>query len=308
MRSCSRNYWELILVTLSLCVVGTEAFAADTNSELQWFADLAKTNNGKAFCAPPTTTIKELVEAFSKVAKQHREWNGQVSDEQALRALAESYPCSNVGVPETRRSANEGVSQTIDGYRQKGTSIHWVAPIFSQLVSTSVPAGFQALPVYEATLPGPRYMRESVLEGENEKEWTQMITITGAKELSASANFTLQAFVERMAAGYKKACPDSFSGVSVPVGKISGYDTFSAIVSCGTSPMTQGRTSESAMILAIKGQRDYYTVQWAERSKASTAPLAIESAKWIQRFHSLSPIRVCAIIPGEAAPYPSCVD
>ncbi len=308
MRSCVTNYFGPIFWALSLCVLGTESFAEDANSELQWFTNLAKTNNGKVFCAQPTTTIKDLIEAFSKVAKQHPEWSDQVNDDQVLRALAERYPCASGGSSQTRGSANDSVSQTIDGYRQKGSSIHWIAPIFSQLVATSVPAGFKALPVYEATLPGPRYMREAVLEGENANEWTQMITITGAKDLSDNANLTLQGFVERMAAGYKKACPDSFTASSVPVGKISGYDTFGAIVSCGTSPMTQGRTSESAMILAIKGQHDYYTVQWAERSKPSVGPLAIDSAMWIQRFHALAPIKVCAIVPGEAAPYPSCVD
>ncbi len=205
-------------------------------------------------------------------------------------------------------SANDDVSQTMDGYRRNGASIHWIAPIFSQLVATSVPTGFTALPVYEATLPGPRYLRETVLEGENADDWTQMITVTGAKDLSDRPNVTLQGFVERMAGGYKKACPDSFSAASVPVAKISGYDTFGAIVSCGTSPMTQGRTSESAMILAIKGQHDYYTVQWAQRSKPSSGPLAIDSAMWIERFHALAPIKVCAIIPGESAPYQSCVD
>jgi len=198
--------------------------------------------------------------------------------------------------------------RTIESFRQKGASISWIAPIFSQLVSTSVPRGFQSLPVYEATLPGPRYMRENVLEGETDKAWTQMITTTGAKEWGVNPRVTLQKFVEGMAAGYRRACPDSFSAVSVPVGKISGYDAFSAIVSCGTSPLTEGRTSESAMILAIKGERDYYTVQWAERSTASSTPVEIDVGKWIQRFKALAPIKVCSIVPGEAAPYPSCAN
>jgi hypothetical protein len=199
-----------------------------------------------------------------------------------------------------------GMTQSVEGYRAKGASITWIAPVFSQLVSTSMPKGFNAVPVYEATLPGPRYMRENVLEGENENEWTQMITITGAKDLASNPDLTPQKFVERMAAGYKRACPDTFSAAKVPLGNVSGYEAFGAVVSCGKSPLTQGRTSESAMIIGVKGERDYYTVQWAERSAASATPIEIDAAKWMQRLSGIGPIKICAIVPGEAAPYPSC--
>jgi hypothetical protein len=127
------------------------------------------------------------------------------------------------------------------------------------------------------------------------------------KNLAANPQLTPQKFVESMANGYQKRCPSSFSIVGVPTGQISGFEAFSAIVSCGTSPLTGGRTSEAAMILAIKGQQDYYTVQWAERSAPSAAPLTVDRAKWIQRFHALAPIKICPIVPGESPPYTSCV-
>lgn len=282
--------------------------AADANSEVQWFITLAKANNGKAFCASPTTTIKELLEVFSQFVKEHPELNGRVNDEQTLRALADHYPCASSTPSELGHTDVNSASQGVESYRQKGYSLKTITPIFSQLLSMSLPKGFQPSAVYEATLPGPRYMRESVLKGENEKEWTQMITITGAKGLASNPNVTPQKFVENMAGGYKKACADSFSVIGIPVGKISGFDTFSAIVSCGASPLTAGRTSESAMILAIKGERDYYSVQWAERAAPSSAPIAIDTTKWIEKFNKLVPIKLCPIVPGESAPYPSCVD
>jgi hypothetical protein len=34
---------------------------------------------------------------------------------------------------------------------------------------------------------------------------------------------------------------------------------------------------------------------------------AIDEAKWRERLRQLQPIRFCPIVPGEAAPYPSCV-
>jgi hypothetical protein len=301
------RFTAVILCVLSLGFSCMRSNAEDQNQEIQWFMSLAKQNNGKAFCAPPTTTVRELLSAFAAFSKAHPELNGQINDEQTLRALAERYPCTSSAATAANRGNPPGASQATQAYRGKGSSLASVSPIFSQLVSTSIPMGFQAQASYEATLPGPRYMREFVLEGETENRWTQMITITGAKDLAANPQLTPQKFVESLASGYQKRCPASYSIVGVPTNQISGFETFGAIVSCGLSPLTGSRTSEAAMILAIKGQKDYYTVQWAERSAPSASPLAIDAGKWTQRFHALSPIKVCPIIPGESSPYPSCV-
>ena len=274
---------------------------------MQWFVNLAKANNGKAFCAAPATTMKELAGVLAAFTKEHPELGDRVNDEQALRALAEKYPCPEGPQLGSGHPTGGSISE-LEAYRQKGYSLKTIVPIFSQLVSMSLPKGFQPSAVYEATLPGPRYMRETVLEGETAKQWTQMITVTGARDLASSPNVTPQKFVESMAGGFKKACPDSFSAAGVPVGNIDGFETFGAILSCGTSPTTAGRNSESAMILAIKGDRDMYTVQWAERAASSAAPVAIDAVRWTQRFHALAPIKLCPIVPGEAPPYPSCVD
>jgi hypothetical protein len=36
-------------------------------------------------------------------------------------------------------------------------------------------------------------------------------------------------------------------------------------------------------------------------------PPGIDEAIWRQRLAELMPIRLCAIVPGEATPYPSCL-
>ena len=61
------------------------------------------------------------------------------------------------------------------------------------------------------------------------------------------------------------------------------------------------------LIIAIKGERDYYTIQWAERSGASTTPIQFDEKKWMERLKRLTPVKLCPIVPGETAPYPSCV-
>ena len=214
----------------------------------------------------------------------------------------------------TRRKRIEDPSKTPTGSatpeaektptKTPGYSVKSITPIFSQLLVISSPQGFKT--VFE-NARGTQYIRESVLEGENENKWTQMITITGAKDLASKPNLSPKKYAESIADGFKRACPNSFSTSSISEGKISGYDGFIAIVSCGTSPSTAGRTSESALIAVIKGESDYYTVQWAERTEPSSTPIAIDTTKWVERFKRLAPIKLCPIVPGEAAPYPSCV-
>jgi len=60
------------------------------------------------------------------------------------------------------------------------------------------------------------------------------------------------------------------------------------------------------LLIVVEGVKDYYTIQWAERGDASELPLKFESAKWTGRFKKLLPIKLCSLLPGEAAPYPSC--
>jgi hypothetical protein len=194
--------------------------------------------------------------------------------------------------------------QTIDSLRKQGYSVKSITPIFSQLLLISHPQGFKT--VFENTHES-QYIRESVLEGENETKWSQMITITGAKGLATNPNVTPKRFIEGMATGFKRACPNSFSALALVDGKVGTFDAFTAVVSCGTSPTTSGQTSESAVITAIKGERDYYTIQWAERTAPSAIPIQIDKSQWVERFKMLTPIKLCKIIEGEAAPYPSCI-
>lgn len=177
-----------------------------------------------------------------------------------------------------------------------------VTPIFSELVAMSVPKGF--VPAY-AKQSGNSYIQEAVLEGETVDEWSQMITVTGAKGLAASRDLSAQLFAERIANRFKQHCPDTFSTKEFGATKVSGHDAFVALASCGTAPSHVNEHSETALLIAITGSADYYTIQWAERGPASGQPMALNAAKWRDRFKKLNPITICALAPGEAA---SCAD
>jgi len=184
-----------------------------------------------------------------------------------------------------------------------GQSIRAVTPIFSQLVVFSFPRGF--VPAFE-NVKASSYIQESVPAGESVNKWTQMITITGAKDLALSPNVSPLIFADSVAAGFKRVCPDSFSATSLGESKLGGYNAFSAVISCGSASSTKEQYSESLLLIVVEGVKDYYTIQWAERGDASELPLKFESAKWTGRFKKLLPIKLCSLLPGEAAPYPSC--
>jgi hypothetical protein len=187
--------------------------------------------------------------------------------------------------------------------RQKRAPVSAISPIFAQLVKFSYPNGFKV--VSEKT-KGIQYIRESVLEGETVDNWTQMISVTGAKGLAAKPNATPQKLVELVTGGFKQACADTFSVKGLGSLKIDGADAFVALVGCGTIQTSKSQHGETALVIAIKGSEDYYTIQWAERQEAARQPLELNESKWFDRFKELAPIKLCAAVPGEPAPYPSC--
>jgi len=192
----------------------------------------------------------------------------------------------------------------VEALRQQGFSVRTITPIFSQLVTFSLPKGF--VPKFENT-KGGNYIQESVLKGESVKKWSQMITVTGAKGLSSNPNVTPRRFADGIAGGFKSLCPDSLSTMNFGEGKIGSNDAFAAVVSCGiaNSPGEEPY-SESVLLIVVKGENDYYTIQWAEKGDASETPIKLDNVKWSDRIKKLTPIKLCPIVPGEPAPYLSC--
>jgi hypothetical protein len=204
----------------------------------------------------------------------------------------------------TQRSlAQDAASKMTMSSKDLPASVTVISPIFSQLVRFSMPSSF--VTVFENT-KGPNYIREAVPKGETAEQWAQMITVTGHKG-AATAQFTPQGFANSMAGGFKNACPETFAAKGFGATKFGEQDAFIAVLGCGKVNSSADGHSEMMLLIAVKGSADGYTVQWAERAPTQTAPV-IDDAKWRQRLQALMPIRFCAIVSGEAAPYPSCVE
>jgi hypothetical protein len=67
---------------------------AAVSNETRQFLALVTTYRGKAFCAPSAATIGDAVKVVSQAVKSHPAWQGRYSDQQALQALADAYPCT----------------------------------------------------------------------------------------------------------------------------------------------------------------------------------------------------------------------
>jgi len=59
--------------------------------------------------------------------------------------------------------------------------------------------------------------------------------------------------------------------------KLGGQDGFAAVASCGTVQSATDKHAESALLIAIKGSTDYYTIQWTERGPPSRQAAAAGS-------------------------------
>ena len=186
---------------------------------------------------------------------------------------------------------------------KKGWTQRVISPVFSQLVMLSQPVDFV---VRFENAKGGSYIREAVPKNELVEDWSQMITVTGLKSASETGSLTPQRFFDNIAAGFERACPETFVSAALRPLAVDGHRTYAAVASCGNVQAGVPR-SETAAILVIQGAKDFYTLQWAARGAPSSAPLAIDAELWQERLAKFLPVTLCDIKAGEKAPYASCM-
>jgi hypothetical protein len=176
-----------------------------------------------------------------------------------------------------------------------------IAPVLGHLVGFTLPDGFA---MQKEQSDGGRYFRAAALKGENPSNWTQLISITGVKDVDKDPTKNAQFIAANISSSIQKLCPDTFSVKPLGPTKIDGQDAFVAVTSCGK--VEPDKHSETALTIAIRASEAIYTIQWAERAPANAENLTIDESKWKNRLKQMVPFRICPIIAGEKAPYPSC--
>jgi hypothetical protein len=178
-----------------------------------------------------------------------------------------------------------------------------ITPVFHRLVAFSLPPSFTVS--FERTT-GNIYVREHVPAGETVDEWTRMISLSGVQGLSYNADATLQAYLQALARGFQRHCPETYVALDLGPQPLVKEPSFASVVSCGRVSSGGKAHSETSVMLAIKGPDDFYVLQWTERGRDSSHPLALDGKYWSARLAELGPIRLCPIVPGEGPPYASC--
>lgn len=174
-----------------------------------------------------------------------------------------------------------------------------VVPVFGDLVAFGLPPGFE--PKFEQE-NGGSFILEAVPVDESVQRWSQMLTLTAG---AGMAGMPPADFAGQIAAGFRQACPATYSAEGLPPPPIAGATgpVYAAYVACGNV----GGHSEEMVIVVFASATNLFTLQWAERWDASQVPLAYVPEVWDPRLNALAAdTEVCAPVPGEGPPYPSC--
>jgi len=178
-----------------------------------------------------------------------------------------------------------------------------ITPVFHRLVAFSLPAPFK--PAFERTT-GNIYVREHVPEGESVDEWSRLITLSGVQGMSYSREATLQEYLQALARGFQRHCPDTYVALDLGPQPLVQEPSFATVISCGRVTSGGKAHSETSVMLAIKGTDDFYVLQWTEKGSDSSHPPTLDSKRWSARLAQLGPVQLCPIVPGEGPPYRSC--
>ena len=178
-----------------------------------------------------------------------------------------------------------------------------VLPVFHRLLAFTLPVPFKMS--FERTT-GNIYVREHVPEGETVDEWTRMISVSGVQGLAYNADATLPAYLQALARGWQRHCPDTYVALDLGPQPLVKEPSFASVASCGRVSSGGKGHSETTVMLAIKGPDDFYVLQWTEKGSDSSHPPTLDSKRWSARLAQLGPVQLCPIVPGEGPPYRSC--
>lgn len=183
-----------------------------------------------------------------------------------------------------------------------------ITPVFSQLIRFRYPGSFKG--VLQKT-NGNFFILELIPSGETAQAWSQMITLTGQQGLASTPFITPDLIAGTITDRFQKTCPETFATRTLgplQTGGVQPQVGVAMVMGCGSVQDPAGAHSEAALIVAIKGMADYYTLQWAERGPASTQKPDLTDPRWLEHLERLKPVILCPILPGEPAPYPSCAN
>jgi hypothetical protein len=180
-----------------------------------------------------------------------------------------------------------------------------MSKMMSQAVLFQVPGNFHLL---TETLNGTNYSQQWVPEGEQTWNWNQMISIGGNKDLAVTADVSPAYFATQLALSFKRKCPEGYAGADLGAMKVGSFDAHAAVVNCPQLFVNGQARSETVVMIAIKGQRDYFSLQWSERVAASNTVFDPKDAGVLERRARLAGAKLCKTTTGGTLTSSSCVE
>jgi hypothetical protein len=169
--------------------------------------------------------------------------------------------------------------------------------LFSQVVVHPVPDHFRIARVENVD---GRYLEQSVREGETADKWTQMITVSGAQGLAENHWSTPKRFAAALVQRYTDRCAGVLRVRDRGDLTISDHDAHALLLGCELASKTGDPYSEATLFLIIKGDKDFYTVQWSERNEATPYAMGLDLPKWTERQAALMPTKLCPMVTGDS--------
>jgi hypothetical protein len=181
--------------------------------------------------------------------------------------------------------------------------------LFGQVIRFApVIAGSAGRAPDHAAQQGGNALIEYIPTGESLQGWSEMHTLTAAQGLGAAnpdATSHARAIGAHFRQGYQGACALDVTEVALAAPPVEGARaTWAGFLGC--DHVTGTGRGESMVLFVIIGQRDTFTLQWAQRGLARSSPQTVDPAELQRRLDQLAQVRLCLPSPGEAPPYPSC--
>jgi hypothetical protein len=170
-------------------------------------------------------------------------------------------------------------------------------PIFSDVVVHPVPEHFKLAHVENTD---GRYLEQLTREGEDEKNWSQMITVSGSQGLAKSPVSTPKRYAAALVQAYTDRCAGPLRVRDRGDITVGGHDAHAVLIGCELASKVGEPFSESTLFVIIRGDTDFYTVQWAERDAPPPRDMGLDGTKWNDRLAALMPTRVCSASAGAA--------
>lgn len=174
--------------------------------------------------------------------------------------------------------------------------------VFDSIVSLRIPAGFKvASEIKEADY----YALSLIPQAESAETWTEMVSVTGNKGLGKT--LAPSAFTSVTQTTFKTRCPASYAFLSLGELSVDGRPTSASVHGCGSAKADKGDQKDISLNIVFRDKDNMLSVQWSVRGAAENAPPQLDRNVWASRIKALEPIKVCPRVPGEKAPFPSCL-